>query len=574
MKRLILLSVWIMSFAYAQSDIILQKDWSNLIFQKQMQQEREILLDKKTVEVEAVLNLKENLSTEVVKYQQVLSELKRQQLLAARDRQALVDSEKFLKLRQDVDPEIIKANPQFMNCDLNTPEISLEEKLPYPGAVFQGPFYGVPRDNQASFNTCYANTAKNLLVGTSQGKDVASFLDLALLSKGDSGVVSSALAGGESCSALSKLKTSGYCPQSFAPIESGDKNIYVEGLMGKGQSSAQDLSVVIGLLQEFLSGQNKIVKTNSVLSEQMLKQAQVIIQQINARPNVKIPMPIVRSQIPAQWTLNGLSRSNKKINKEQLLFDYKKEYRNFYPLYVRSVIEGKDRSEIFKIFLEKMKPFINKYQIADQMNSWKIDFFEQTEADWKNPKLKAEIADSLALMKVISGNREFCDETLDDSFDSLQFLSTLQPLVKHLKFHNVDSDILLDEKGRFKSPTELMQLVVAPACLNKQNRKMPEAEILCDQGVSTLSLIRFFGKSPEAQIKMFRERVLASLLQGYPLGNNGNGHINTIVGLRFNKTTKECEIKIRESQNGLSAWQSEQSIFSQIQGLTEVRRSR
>ena len=90
--------------------------------------------------------------------------------------------------------------------------------------------------------------------------------------------------------------------------------------------------------------------------------------------------------------------------------------------------------------------------------------------------------------------------------------------------------------------------------------------------VSTVSLIRTFGKSPEILTKLFRERVIASLLQGYALGNQIQGHINTIVGMRFNQQNKQCEILIRESQTGTSTWQTEESIYKNIRGLAEVRR--
>ena len=120
---------------------------------------------------------------------------------------------------------------KFTNCDANTPEINLEEKVPYPGATFTGAFADVPKDNQDGLGTCYANAAKNLLVGVSEGKDVASFLDVALTFKESSnGIDTSGLDGGLSCTALEALKKKGYCPQEFSPMETGERNHVAEGL--------------------------------------------------------------------------------------------------------------------------------------------------------------------------------------------------------------------------------------------------------------------------------------------------------------------------------------------------------
>jgi hypothetical protein len=42
--------------------------------------------------------------------------------------------------------------------------------------------------------------------------------------------------------------------------------------------------------------------------------------------------------------------------------------------------------------------------------------------------------------------------------------------------------------------------------------------------------------------------------------------------MRFNKVSKQCEFKIRESQTGTSSWQNESGIFNEIEALTEVRK--
>lgn len=496
----------------------------------------------------------------------------------------ILDSEKEIN-RKEEDQKVIEANTKFINCDSNTPDISLEEQMPFSGAKFQGPFFGVSRDNQDGLGTCYANTAKNLLIGVSGGNDVASFLDLALIYKGNSGVVSDGLDAGFSCETLKKMKEVGYCPQEFAPVERGEKNIYVGGLMGSEKGNIYEQSRLITLLRDFFEGQDRLAKGNKVISEQMLLQAEVIIHNIKVRPNVVIPLPIVRHHIPGKWKVLELSYLKTKsighLLQSKMVSDYDSEYQNFYPHYIRAVTEGKNRDEIFAIFQEKMKPYIDKYQIADQMPSWKMIFLNETEADWKSPSLKKDIASSVEFMKIMSGMQKASDEEFLKHCDNTKgnishFLSSLQPLIIHLGDQKIDTNVLFDEKGKFRSAADLIQLAIAPSCLKKENRKFPLNDFTCDGGYSTISNIRNSGKPIPEQKKMFRERVVLSLVQGLALGNTFGSapmkHINTLVGMRFNKESHQCEFKIRESQTGTSFWQSEDSVFSKIDALTEVRK--
>ena len=165
-------------------------------------------------------------------------------------RERLIEDEEKILMKYE-DRKVAAQNSHFVKCDANTPDISLEEETPYPGAKFKGPFYKVPRDNQDGIGSCYANTAKNLLVGTSRGSDIASFLDLALLYKEESGVIASGLDGGFTCHVLAKLKNHGYCPQGLAPIETGEANFYNDAWLGSDRIGLWGQSVVFEYLQKF-----------------------------------------------------------------------------------------------------------------------------------------------------------------------------------------------------------------------------------------------------------------------------------------------------------------------------------
>ena len=501
-----------------------------------------------------------------------LKQLPNMHKLQEEKEQALVKREK--------DEVIVKENQHFINCDANTPDISLEAAVPYPGAKFKGPFVGVPRDNQDGLGTCYANVAKNLLVGTSKGEDVASFLDVAVAYKGSGGVVSSALNGGDSCSALQSLEQKGFCPQKNAPMEQGQANPYTKAGLFNGGGSIYDQAILVNLLQKFLVGQKVLEQGNKEFSEQLLKQSKAIVHNIKLRPNVKIPMPIVRNQIPGGWKMSELHasvlRKNPGLSFDDFNNEYQKEYRKFYPAYVRGVVEGKSRDEIFETFKTKMDGFISKYNLQNEMKYWKNIFIEDTNSDFKSPTLKKDIADSVEFMKVMSGHQgksdqdflKFCDETMGDS---LQFLSALQPLIKHMSQSQMSTDDLYDKDGKFRNPEELMQLVIAPSCVDPGNRKKI-APISCENGYMTVNNIKKSSAPYGEKLKQIRTRVVSSLVQGYPLGNTFDRHINTIVGIRFNRSLSRCEYQIRESQDATTSWQSETQIFDVMDALAEVRR--
>lgn len=471
----------------------------------------------------------------------------------------------------------LSPDERYLNCDANTPEVSLEEKVPYPGANFAGPFFGVPRDNQDGLGTCYANAAKNLLVSASQGQDVASYLDIAVTHQVSGGFGKYNINGGESCDALKRLNAKGYCPQSNAPMEMGEKNSYAPG----SNRSISDQGTRVELLQKFLSGRTILEKGNNEFSGQVLKQSKVIAQYLKLHANVKIPMAIVRHPIPASWKLQEFQavygRQNPGVNKDQVMNDYRQAYQKFYPDYIRAVVAGNSRDQIFDIFTSKMSAFISKYNLASEMKGWKMSFMGASEQDATDPKLKTSIAESLAFMKLISGKADqsdieffkFCESV---QADSLEFLADFQPLIKHLDESEVATDELFDKDGKFKAPGDMMQLLVAPACLHPENRKKFSSPIHCETGRQTIYEIKASALSLPQQIKQLRGKVISNLLQGYAMGNTFNRHINTIVGLRFNKEQNRCEYKIRESQDGTSTWQPETQIFGTIEALTEVRR--
>lgn len=481
---------------------------------------------------------------------------------------------------------LIPANAVFNNCDANTPEINLEEKVPYVGATFSGAFHGVPRDNQDGLGTCYANAAKNLLVGVSGGKDVASFLDVALAYKeAQGGLDISGLDAGLSCMALAALKKKGYCPQQFAPMETGERNHAGESLFNTDATTY--LATNVTILREFLGGLSNFEKSSDLVKEDVLKRSEEIVQRLKNDSSIHLPLPIIRRDIPTDWKINETYHTKKAtllpLTEKEFAAEYKKSYKVFYPIYIKAVLEGKSLDQVFELYKTAMDPFFTKYNLQSVLPEYKRIYKMDAEKDYKDPQLSKKLRASIDFLKDIMNKKNDSDDEFiafcsNSGNESMKFLGALQPLIEKLRQDKLNEENLFDKDGKFRSAQELMQLTVAPACLNPENRKkMPEFS--CHDGYDTIHKIKGSNKTHEQKIRMMREKVVLSLVQGYPLGNSyptspSSGHINTIVGIRFNKQSGSCEYRIRESQTGTSSWLLESPIFEKINALTEVRKDK
>jgi hypothetical protein len=231
-----------------------------------------------------------------------------------------------------------------------------------------------------------------------------------------------------------------------------------------------------------------------------------------------------------------------------------------------------------------MAPFFEKYNLADSLPAFEANFKLNAEYDYKDKDLKKNIKASVDFLKKALNKKDATDADFyqfcsGSGSEFLRFMTAFQPLAEKLRTDKVNEEMLFDKNGELKTDAyELMQLTIAPSCLSKENRKALPA-FTCDSGYDAINLIKKAGRPIEDQKRMLREKIVANLVQGYPLGNEhpsdgGGFHINTIVGIRFNPETKSCEFRIRESQTGTSGWHNENEIFKRIMALTEVRRKK
>lgn len=479
--------------------------------------------------------------------------------------------------------KLLSANTQYTNCNAGTPEINLEAKKPYPGAKFPGPFLNVPRDNQDGIGSCFANVSKNLLVGLSGGANVASFLDMALQyrKKVKNGLEDEGLDGGGSCATLEEVAVVGYCPQKFSPGEIGDQNP-VGGIFATGGSTVRAQSRVVDILSAFLKSKNNFTQGKAPLDDSLLLQGKAIISKIKANPNIKLPLPGARFEIPEKFllktTYDHLPEAKKTgVTLEAFQEEHASHYKNFYPKYVQMLQSGAKLDSIFQTYADTLKPFITKYGLEGELAEYKRIFKTNIANDYNDPNFKKSLRESFDFLKDVTGktslsDADFLKSCLDENSSELSFLSDLQRVVNSLQNEKIDPSLLYDKNGEFHESVEVMQLAVAPACLNPANRKKPSTEFVCDQGYTFINTLKASAKTEDEKILEMRKKVVASLLQGQALGNTFQRHINTIVGMRFNKAAGKCEYAIRESQNGTTTWQSEKNLFSKIEALTEVRK--
>ncbi len=496
--------------------------------------------------------------------------------------------QKKLDLLMDIkkDYSVIKSNSNIANCDSSSPELNLENEVPFPGADFKGFLHGVPRDNQDGVGSCYANAGRILLLGATDGEADASFLDMALqykMSKKE--LFEDGLDGGVTCGAIEAIKENGYCPKQEAPLENGGNNPVVDSLLGESKYSMYLQSMTLKLLKEFISS-NELINMKGTISDPAIsKKAELIIQKMKENSSLKLPLPVARFQIPPRRKLSlsyYLKKNSIGISEEEFLREHEERYKKFFPKYLGLLSQNKSREFIFDEFIKDNKDFVEKYKMENEVPNWKEGFLIDTAEDYNQKTFLKSFNDSLVFLKELLNksdlsNEDFFNSCQNDFSEEFQMLNKLVPLVSKLKENKVDPTKLIDTEGRFKKGADLMQLALAPNCLNPENRKKIEKEFSCDDGISTVEKIKNGPYTPDEKVKIFRERILLSLLKGLPVGNSfvsnpPTGHINTIVGMRFNPKSSRCEYLIRESQDGTSVWKQESEIFNKINALVEVRK--
>lgn len=489
-----------------------------------------------------------------------------------------------LKAHEKKQKEILalKGKENFYLCSPNMVEIDLENEKIYAGSERKGPFYNVKRDNQDGIGSCYANTAKNLLVSLSDGKMVGSFLDMALQykKKGDD-YVSTGIDGGGSCATLSEVKKNGFCDQKYSPAETGEVNEFLDSLLTKNPS-VYSQGMVIEKLRDFLTAKKDLEAVDTKLKDAFLKDPKVLIEKMKKDSDITFPLPIVDATPARNWqTKQAFYAANKNPTVKEL-DEYNKDVeildQKFRSKYIQMILDNESYDNIIQAYSVPFKELLEKYGMSASFDQI-IKFYKQDFNYSYTEENKKKLFKTVRFLQTITNSdsiptQSFVASCIDAFEKGFDFLDKLNPLVRQVAAINGNADVLLDGEG-IKNGAELMQLAIAPSCLNENNRTKIDFEFSCESGMKTMSALHKNFSGSELN-DAFRVLVAKSLKEGLAVGSAfptyGGRHINTIVGMRYNSETKGCEYKVRESQNGRSEWHAEEPIVKKTDQLTEVSR--
>lgn len=424
--------------------------------------------------------------------------------------QATVDNLKIVTDRLNIKTKIydsLLSDPAPSDCHSGLKEIDLE---------LEGKsFHNIPVDYQGQFGTCYANTTKNILVSLLKGKGNPSFLDLAVHSKDEKSLLNNGLDSGGVCGTLQAVTKVGYCPQSLAKNESI-----------KDEMDSRLLWDVLGFR-----------KLGLLLSNHKASNLE------NFEGSFDLIFPVNELDWKNAFSTNPRYQNYYYHYYDQFLTaEWKTRQKLIEDMYNLKVIPSE--TSFCEEYINYLKPVLNNFKInANDISPGICKIFRPT------PYL-----------------RDFFK--LKDSTQSLGEFLLVHQIAEMKKIRpELDTKNLISEMQK-NTPHELVTSAFAPECNSKENRIFFERSFYCEEDFYKSRKAKFSGIEFEGQV---RERILMHLHQGYAVANTTYGHLNTIVGYRWNNQAKFCEFKIRESQLGKSIWESEKKIIRNMQEFTEVR---
>ncbi len=416
----------------------------------------------------------------------------------------------------------------FADCSPTTPTINLEEA---PGVLS-----GVPQDNQDGIGTCYANVSRNLLIGISGGRDSASYLDLALAFKrGNPGerLEEAGLDAGNICPT---------CPQELAPLETGARTEIAQ-LMGVSADPFTAQARINEALRDFFARRNSVARNPAAAA--MMPRLAGAISSLRSNPRIKFPFPglsvpfinagaFKRATVPA------------------------------------SAANGKTAEEIHAIYARAMAPTFRAMGIQESVDGYRPEYITQMTAALNAPNFREEVTATMDFLKQVSGRtndsqEQFLSYCSQQFFPAVELLNTFGPVLTSLNSLGIDSNRIFDAQGNLIPMVDVFQMAVAPTCMNQSNRRRPSVNFTCDD--QFFQLIKRNRASVAVNMAAVRTRVTESLRRNVPVGRSfpqsaGGGHVNTIVGFRYDSASRACQYLIRDSQNGTSTWQAEREIYT------------
>lgn len=480
-----------------------------------------------------------------------------------------------------------KEYSTLLNCNSDTPTIDLELPISMEGTKKIGTMTNITQDNQDGLGTCYANTAKNILAGLSGGKIDASFLDMALQHKiltEKEGINN--LDQGSTCTALNKIKETGYCPKKDSPIESGENSLRDSGFVTK-EGDIYSQAVVLNLLDDYLKGKSSLENSDIPFAKELTKHSNKMVKALQENPNIILPFPRIEGNPLSdenslssnyRWQyIENLQNKEMAISKENYEADFYKINSEFEKEFLTNLKSDFSAQKQRQTYLKHFSPFIKKYNLSERFNDeytqGQFDRFIEKNANAQ--KYKLQMQETLNFYKEVLG-KDFntdkiqrlldpsCSDYSNDFENYFKGLKEISTLGQHLSQTSMQK---FNDMAFELSNKDVLQMAIAPNCLNPKNRVPIKLDFKCSYN--------FYGNNYDKSI--IRKDIMKQLTNGIPVGRSypnsiGGNHINTIVGFRFNTEFNRCEFKIRESMTGQSSWQSEDGLYKVSSYYTTIKK--
>ena len=457
--------------------------------------------------------------------------------------------------------EEISKNSIYHSCHANMPTIDLENKYISQTDNKLGVFYNVPQENQGALGTCYANTAKNLLFGVSKGAHNANYLDLAIQYKDSTDELSKEdLEGGFVCHVLKVAKERGYCKQRTNEFD-----------RKKHAKIVSTLGILFGLKKQ-------VRELNSLQNSILLKVSdQQIIGAIQRNDILDYPLSILTAQLFLTYQNNDIYNNSSILKEKFSNFEKYNDYltkkeQDFKYTFLKNIHNKNESVMNYSDYLvHELKKIFDSFNM--QIPNTYLKRANTRFASFNSQDFITKTKKSIDYLLSVSAISDL------SSYDQIsllsEYLGNISNLSRQMKFIDFDVNLLFNKDGNIKHQKESLQLVTAPECLENASRTDIQQDFFCATDLNFKTEVEQVFKNEEVKKENIYElRILANLLRGIPLGNThrqGYGsHINTIVGIRFNKQKNQCELKLRDSQNDQSTWKNAKQVLESSYAISEI----
>lgn len=471
-------------------------------------------------------------------------------------------------------------------CNNTTPTINMEKSvLVENGSNAPGYLYQSPRDDQILFQTgtCYSHVTKDMLTAVLKGKNSPSFLDLANIYSKKVGRTDN-LDGGDPCQILDAVYENGYCPYQFSAFEYFNAHAIKKPELARATYDVQNLWNKINLLSSLINKDNIHFYNTEVIEnfDSLVQNSKEQLTNLNMFRGIP-------SELFPTGKQGEYFRTNNAAAKLKDLESFKYDISvwvatantylatNFLDK-ITSTCSGdyseqecsQLTNEIYEYLIQDLKHYIQtKFKhINEDFFNFHRSIKDSVYAAIRHPhyqqqlKTIAHLLSSSSIHDTIQSANEK-PENLSIYFLSLEILNISNEIDKK---SGIDFRPILKFMSANSNPMQQMLSGITPACNNPKLRREIPKNLKCESSYNPTRL----NKIPELQAfghELFRYTILKNLLakNSVPVGNvisvPEGLHIHSIVGMRFDVASNQCQYLIRDSNGARSDWTNEKDVI-------------